>query len=189
MNSTLDIVASIVVGGIILLMLLGFNGTVINGAAQQTLKGTVQTNLTSVTDLLECDLRKLGYNISALSDTCIAYADTSKVSFYSDLDNSGSVKTVQYWLSTTNDPSKVNPRARILYRKVNNSQQTITLGITQLRFFYYDSSGQPLTSNPVSRPSKIRSIRMIVTAESGAPYNSSYSGVTWERIFKPKNLK
>lgn len=188
MNGMLDVVASMVVGGIILMMLLGFNATINEGAANQFFKTNVQSKLTAITDIMEYDLRKIGYG---LKDTnYFVYADSSRMDFRGDLNNDGTIDTVKLYLGTARDSSKVNPRARILYRKFGaGAAQGINLAITQFKLCFYDKLGTPITSNPVASPEKIKSVRVSLSIESDAPYNQQYSGACWERIIKPKNMR
>jgi hypothetical protein len=185
-----DIIGSIIIGGIILLMLLSFNSSVMEGSAVQTFNSIVQSNMTSVTDLVEYDFRKMGYRVGSVYDSAIVYADSSNIVMKGDLDNNGTVEKVAYYLDVAAKSGHVNPRSRILYRQVNgNAPQRINLGITQFRMKYYDANDALIAQNPVKAPSTIRSIRLLVTMESTSPYDTVYAGTTWERTITPKNLK
>lgn len=188
MNGMLDVVASMVIGGIVLMMLLGFNTTINEGAANQFFKTNVQSKLTTITDIMEYDLRKIGYGVQ--DTNYFLYADSSRIDFRGDLDNNGIVDTMKLYVGTVRDSSKVNPRARILYRKFGNgATQSINLAMTQFKLCFYDKAGSPLISNPVANPEKIKSVKLSVSIESDAPYNQQYSGACWERTIKPKNIK
>lgn len=194
MNAMFDAVASAVIGGMVLVLLLGFNSTIVDRAVNQTFKVMVQTRLTSMTDILEYDLRKMGYGLQGGGGTTdtnyIITGDTNKIVFRGDVDDNGTIDTVTYSLGAVPDASKVNPRARVLYRTVNGSgTRSINLAITRMAFLYYDKQGAPLTGSPVSNPERIKSFKVLMSLESDAPYDKNYSGGCWERTIKPKNIR
>jgi hypothetical protein len=185
-----DIIGSIIIGGIILLMLLSFNSSVMEGSAIQTFNTIVQSNMTSVTDLIEYDFRKMGYRVGSVFDSAIVYADSAKIVMKGDIDNNGTVEKVTYYLDVAATSGHVNPRSRILYRQVNGgAAQRINLGITRFRMKYYDVNDALIAQNPVQNPSRIRAIRLAINMESTSPYDTTYAGSTWERTITPKNLK
>ena len=185
-----DIIGSIIIGGIILLMLLSFNSSVMEGSAVQTFNSIVQSNMTSLTDLIEYDFRKMGYRVGSIHDSAIVYADSVRILMKGDMDNNHSVERVAYYLDPIKKSGHVNPRSRVLYRQVNGAAaQTINLGITRFRMAYYDANDKLINENPVKSPSQIRAIRLAINMESTSPYDTVYTGTTWERTIAPKNLK
>jgi hypothetical protein len=185
-----DVIGSMIIGGIILLMLVSFNSSVMEGSAVQTFNSIVQSNMTSVTDLVEYDFRKMGYRVGTIYDSAIVYADSAKIVMRGDIDNNGTVDQVSYYLDLVTKSGHVNPRSRILYRQVNGaSAQRINMGITRFRMKYYNAADSLIAENPIKSPSKIRAIRLAVNLESTSPYDTIYSGATWERTMTPKNLK
>ena len=197
MNALYDIVISVAVGGIVLAMLITFNGNIVQQGSAQTVKTMAQTNFTAVTGVLDFMFRKMGYRVTTGADSAIILADTNKIKFKGDFDNDGAVDTLTYYLNPTTPSGHANTNTRILYRTVNTqSTQTINLGITKFRLWYYDANGNPFTSYPVSRPSQIKSLKIALNVESTVPYRVSTEkyvkfnpGVYWERTYKPKNLK
>ncbi|MBI4548295.1 MAG: hypothetical protein HY707_09965 [Ignavibacteriae bacterium] len=178
-----DFLCSIVIGGIILTMVLGFNTNIAEKSVTQSFNSIVQSNLTTVTSMLEHDFRKMGYFV--FDSLKVLLADTNNIIFRADLDNDGTIDTVGYRMSYTRDTTCVNPRARILYRVISNQgMQSIHLGVTQFKLWYYDGQGFP-TANL----SNIKSIKVAFHVESMAPYDTIYAGAYWERVIKPKNLR
>ena len=188
-----------VLGGILLLMVVTFNGNLTGSAALQRFHSNVQTNLTTVTGIVENDFRLLGYEqISGNDPYRITFADTSKIVFKEDYDANGTVDSISYYLGTTTPPGVVNKSARILYRKVNTgAAQEINAGVTRFRMWYYDAKDSVTTI-----PANIRTIKIAVNVESPQPIlrnrtkamlssssnDSTYSGAYWERTITPKNL-
>ncbi len=197
MATLYDIVISIVIGGILLSMLIGFNGNITQEALAQTIKMMAQSNSTTVTQIIDWDFRKIGYSLS-LSDSSIITADTAKIKFKGAFNGTGAtgvIDTITYFL----DPAasgNANKNTHILYRTLNLQKRiSMNMGITRLQLVYFDANDQPL-SCPVTRPSQIRSLKIGITVESTVPYNittDSYvklnPGVYWERTFKPRNLR
>jgi hypothetical protein len=95
----------------------------------------------------------------------------------------------------------LNPKTRILTRTYIpqgklGSSSTINLGLVGFRFSYFNKGDTVLTTNPVTRPAQIKSIKVAVNIESTVPYKETTMkylklnpGVYWERIIKPKNLR
>jgi len=190
MQVVYDILGSIIIGGIILLMLLNFNASVMEGAALQTFTSIVQTNMTSLTDMVEYDFRKMGYRVGSGHDSAIVYADSNSILIRGDFDDNGTVESISYSFDPKKKSGHVNPRSRVLSRTVNGSStQSINLGATRFRLAYYDAAGQLILENPVKAPSRIRTIRLALNLESTSPYDTTYAGGTWERTITPKNLK
>src|ERR1051326_4592468 len=202
MHALYDIVCSVVIGGIVMVMLVGFNGNIVQQAGTQTIRSMAQTNLTAVDDMLEYEFRKMGYGVAVPIDSAILFADSNKIKFQGDLGNDGGMDTLTYFFNGSAASGQVNPSTRVLYRTMSpQPQQAINIGITQLKFFYYDSAGVQL-SRPVSMTSKIKAIRISMNIESTADwihrvklsqrterYLKYNPGVSWERTFKPKNLR
>jgi len=189
MQVVYDILGSMIIGGIILLMLLSFNSSVMEGAAVQTFNSIVQTNITVMTEMIEYDFRKMGYRVGSVYDSAIVYADSNNIRIKGDFDNNGTVETITYSFDPKTKSGHVNPRSRVLTRSVNGNAQKINLGLTRFRLAYYNGADQLIAENPVKAPSTIRSIRLAMNLESTSPYDTTYAGGTWERSITPKNLK
>ncbi|MBI1804231.1 MAG: hypothetical protein HY033_12635 [Ignavibacteriae bacterium] len=199
MNAMYDVVCSIVIGGIVLVMLVGFNGNIAESAGSQTIKVIAQTNLTTVVSILDFDLRKLGYRITS-ADYAVALADSNKVRFIGDFGNKGKIDTIIYYFDPTTRSGHSNTKTRILYRTFipqagTSSRMMINTGITKLQFAYYDKAGQPLAL-PVGNTSLIQSLKVSINEESTVPYKETTMkylkfnpGVYWEQLYKPKNLR
>jgi hypothetical protein len=191
-----DLIISVAIGGSILISLLSFNGYIVQKAGDQTVKETTQSNLTALTDILEYRLRKMGYCVPASPDSAIVLADSSKIKFKGDFDGDGVVDTVTYYLDPTLASGNANGNTKVLTCKLNSQgTQLVNIGITRFRFWYYDASGNPITTYPAPKPSIIKSFKIAVNVESKVPFiveRESYDklnpGVYWEKVLKPRNL-
>jgi len=192
-----DIIISVMISGILLSMLIGFNGNITQEAVAQTIKMMAQSNLTTVTEIVDWDFRKMGYSLPA-SDSSIISAESTKIKFkgvFNSTGAPGTIDTLTYQLDTAAS-GNANKNTHMLFRKLNaQARQKMNMGITRLRFWYFDASGQPLAA-PVSRPSLIKSMKIGMNIESTVPYKintekyvKNNPGGYWERSFKPKNLR
>ncbi len=201
MNTILDSLFSMVIGGIILIFVHHLNININTAATMKTMTTAVQQNVTSFTDIMEYDLRKLGYNTFVPGR--ISIAESTKIRFKGDFDNNNTVDSVYYYLGTSADPMFTNNKSRIVYRQVNASgAESIHLGMTRFRFWYFDALGNPLATTPaVTNPSLIRTIKVGLNidlaiqiepfkkANGSLGYDTTFSSMAWERTIKPVNLK
>lgn len=190
MQMVYDILGSMIIGGMILVMVLGFNANIIQGAGLQTFNTTVQGNMTTVTNVLEYDFRKMGFQVAFPQDSSITYADSTRISFKGDFDNDGTVDNMTYFFNTASNALCTNPRARVLYKTLNGGPaQSINVGMTRMRFDYYNAAGTSFGGNVVAMPSLIKSFKVTISIESKEPYDTLYAGVYWDRTIKPRNLR
>jgi hypothetical protein len=204
MSALHDLLGSIIIGGIVLLMLLTFNGNVMQSAGVQTFNTVVQSNLTTTTNILEYDFRKIGYRVAGVQDSACIYADSNKVIVRGDFNNDGTVDRLAYYISTTQAPGSSNPKSRILYRQLNfNPAQPMNVGVTRFQLRYYTAAGAQLTGNPISSPGAIKSYRITINVEGkerfvdsqptktlGNPFgDTTFVGAYWQRTFKPINVR
>ncbi len=191
MNIILDIVGSLIIGGLVVLMVLNVNLNYTRLEGNQTFTKLVQSNATVGTALIENDFRKIGYRCT--DSIKITVIDTAKVTALGDFDDNGVIDTLSYYLDRItpvyNAPN--NTKIKMLYRKVNSqTPAAINLGFTHFRLWYFDSLG-----NPTLLRSKIRTLKFAIQLESPykyqatSQYDTGYYSMYWERIIKPKNLK
>jgi hypothetical protein len=196
MQTLYDIIISVAIGGIILGMLITFNGNIVQEGCAQTIKMMAQSNLSAIQDVIESPLMKMGYRVAIPTDSAIVIADSNKIKFKGDFDNRGTVDTLTYFLSPTARTGNANTNTRMFYRTLNaQTAQFINVGFTKFRLTYFDANGNPFTTYPVSRPSQIKFIKLALNIESTVPYilnTEKYvklnPGVYWERTIRPRNL-
>lgn len=186
-SSLIDILGSILIGGILLLILFRLNDTAVENSFIYNGDLIVQQNLTEVVSLLEYDFRRIGYcaeweNIPDPSKSIIS-ADSNMISFLTDTDSDGDVDTLKYTVGSTNDLSVTpNPEDRMLFR-VKNSEPLVgaNLGITQFRLVYFDALGDTIDF-PITIPSEIYTMQINLTVENTAAYDGKYSSAFWRQI-------
>jgi hypothetical protein len=201
MNAMYDIVCSVVIGGIVLVMLVGFNTNIVQSASVQTIKVMAQTDLTTATSVLENDLKMMGFHVYSKADSAIQYADSNMIKFVGDFQDNGTIDTITYSFNPTAPSGHANKNTRILTRTYTPQGAlpgaiSINLGITRFRLWYYNSGDTALMANPVPAPALIKSLKIAMNVESTVPYKETTMpylklnpGAYWERIIKPKNLR
>ncbi len=202
MNAMYDVICSTVIAGVVLAMLVGFNGNIAESAATQTVKMLAQSNLTKTAEILEYDFSKIGYGMRAYpADSAIVYATPTAIVLRGDFNNDGAVDYLKYAWDSTESSSLPNTKTHVLHRIFNGIDIPMNVGVTRVRFRYYyphpliPSIDTTFNTISESRPWLIHTIRVSLTVESTVPYKGSTEGylkfnpgVCWERTFHPRNL-
>ncbi|GJQ61210.1 MAG: hypothetical protein SCALA702_02630 [Melioribacteraceae bacterium] len=194
-STLIDIIGSSIIGGMLLLMLININDTATEQSYVYAGELTVQEALVEVVTLIEHDFRKIGYcdDWTKIPDPAksILTADSTSISFLTDLNDNGVVDTLRYSLSDTSALTHTpNPRDRYLFRVANSDSAIgVNLGITQFDLEYYDALGNVIPF-PVAQPSEIFTMRISVTVENIAAYDENYSNAFWRQIrLAARNLR
>jgi hypothetical protein len=182
MNIVLDLLGSSLIGGAVLLMMINFNLFQSNTAFSSDSELHLQQNAKTLAEILNHDLRKIGYRYDS---TAFVQADSEYVSFYSDIDRNGSIDKVEYFLGdTTTASATTNPKDRVLYRIVNNDTiKGPSLGLTKSKFSYLNSLG-----SETSNLAEIKYIKAELWIEPYEPVNGEYPFTYWELTINPRNL-
>ncbi len=208
----LDIIASSVTFGTLLLMAIRVNGTVSESIQMYNGDLLVQSNIITVINMVEYDFRKIGYCAipENLPDPTqyIILADSNRIKFYTDLstitpyfpNGDGTPDIVYYYLGPTSELSMTpNPNDRILYRVVNNAPpKGSNLGITQFSLLYFSAFGDTLPF-PITKPSQIWAMQITIQVQNvsastlrynTAKFDTQYSQAFWRQVrLVSQNLK
>jgi len=194
-STILDILASIVMGGILLTTVLRLSDSAAEKTYNYSSELSLQQNLATIAQVIEYDFRKMGYcaNWQNFPDPskAIAQADSSSIKFYTDVNNDGNIDSIRYYLGPTSELSSTpNPRDRLLYRVVNTDvPNEVNLGITQFYLIYFDALGDTVPL-PITNPGIISSYEINVRVESVYAYDEQYSSAYWRQIrLVARNLK
>ncbi len=183
MHTIIDYVGSMVTGGVIFVMMMGYYINVSATGVTQVFNTTTQEDMTSITEIIEYDMRKAGYGIT--DSIAFTAADSNRFAIRGDFNNDGTPDTVTYWLSNTQMPGTSNPIARTLYRRAGNQTKTLTTNpVTKFNAWYYDAAGSP-TTNPVN----VRFARIALQVECKIQNGELPVAVYWERVIKPQNVR
>jgi hypothetical protein len=182
MHIILDLLGASVIGGILVLTVLNLNIYSSKAKFSSDSELKLQQNAKTLAEIVNYDLRKIGYNHAG---TAIITAEPKKISFYSDIDRNGTVDVVTYLLGdSTQAAYTINPRDKSLYRIVNNDTlKGPTLGLVDLKFTYRKGNGQ-VTSSLDS----IKYVEAEMWIETLEPVDGKYSFTYWEMTINPRNI-
>ena len=182
MSIVLDLVGSVIIAGILLLMMFNANTYQSNARFASDSELQMQQNAKTLADILSYDLRKIGYECKT---NPFLVADSERVSYYADMNRDGTPDVVTYIISdTTQAISTTNPEDRVLIRIVNND--TIagpSLGLTKIRFSYYNEFGIPTLDFD-----EIDFVKAELWVESVEAVDNEYLFTYWELTISPRNL-
>ena len=212
----LDLLASSITFGTLLLMAIRLNGSVSESTQMYNGDLIVQSNITTVISMIEYDFRKIGYCKDPLQlpdpTKAIILADSNRIKFYTDLatpgnpDGDGTLDIVYYYLGPTSELSMTpNPRDRILYRVVNNqAPKGANLGITLFDLKFFAQNGTPFDDTlkfPISAAQlgSIAAMQITIQVENlaattlrynTAKFDNQYSTAFWRQVrLISRNLK
>jgi type II secretory pathway component PulJ len=150
MSTVIDIVASIIIGGMMLGIILKLNGTAAQSVYLNSGEVVCQQNLVVQAQILETDFRRIGYcaDYTNIQDPtkAILSADTASIKFVADIDQNGVMDTIYYYLGPASAlVATANPRDKILYRVVNGVTPTGSdAGITRFYLVYFNYVGDTI---------------------------------------------
>lgn len=186
-STIIDVMGSIVIGGILLMILLRLNDAAVQNSFQYNGEVITQRNLVEVVKLIEFDFRKIGFckdwNNFPDPTKALLVADSTSIIFLSDVDSDKDMDTVKYILGPTSELTDTpNPNDRILYRIINNGPRMgSNLGVTEFRITYFDPFGAVIPF-PILYPSEIYTMQIDLTVEDVAAYDQEYNRVFWRQI-------
>jgi hypothetical protein len=194
MGVLLDIFGSTFIGGMLLLLIIKLNIFTSQASFSSDNELKMQQNAKTLAEILNYDLRKIGYNHD---ETSILVAEKDRIKFVGDLqppDSSGHgiMDTIEYKIldeSYASGTSNVNDI--VLVRKVNSEPEISgpSLGLVKLEFSYLDN-----LSSPTTELSKIKYIKTEMWVEPTDPANNFITGnkdsvfTYWEFTIYPRNI-
>jgi len=191
MSTLLDIIGSFTVGAVVLILIIGFNQTMISSSQESVIYNTAQSGTTQLSQVIEYDFYKIGFRTG--SGEKITLAEESDIQFYSDLKNDGVIDTIRYFISDTSALSNtINPDDKLIYRTVNDSSAEILGSVILFKLSYRDNAGSKIT--PVSlledslQRRRISEIDIHLYVESDFPISGQYQGAEWKKNILLKNI-
>lgn len=193
------IIISYVIAGFLMLTILTVSYNVGYSNQEVATTNIKQTHSLAITQILINDIPKIGYDKKAVLTTKFEKADSVELSFFSNLDNSGSVEKItwKYYPQITPEHAK-NPHARILTRTIDGDETALNAGVTAFTIRYYDNYG---ASTPMPTPINTSNFDDIVQIEIEMELQSDYElnyrvsdsgnyvNTIWKKRFSPVNLR
>lgn len=199
----LGVVASYIIAGMLLMAILMMNMSVSSSSTELTMTQITREKAATLTDMLEHDILKMGYNKTSKTSPIIELAENQKIRFRSNIDDSNdkSVETITWDLTSDSVSTTQNPNDLVLKRTVSGgitSETPITLGVIEFEIKYFDEYGKDVSDNmvtPISNPEDIKQLYIKLVLESpqkvyqGTNENGRYVKTVWEKRFSPPNLE
>ena len=180
MNAYLDLIASFLIGALLLLNVQRMNANLVERSYKTGNEYAALSGATTWAEILEEDLQKVGYGVTGSK---VSLADSTRLTFRSDIDRDGDADSVRYVLGGSASRT-ANPRDRLFNRMVNaESPDSMSLGVTDVHFTYFDSTG---ATTPTL--TAIKGIQADITVQSTVPYDTSYAESFVRVKVWPKNL-
>lgn len=182
MNILLDYIGAALIGGMVLLMIMNLNTVSSMQRFSSDYELRLQQNAKTLAEILNNDMRKVGYGKSS---NAIIAAQEKLFSFYSDIDSNGVVDIVTYKLGDSTDAVQTeNPFDKPLLRAINNdTSKGPTLGLTNLKFSYKNKFGVLTTALD-----SIKFIKVEIWVQSVNKIEDGYPFTYWEMTVNPRNL-
>jgi hypothetical protein len=167
MSVMMDIIFSVVVGGVIVLIILNANSMLRNTWSQYDNDLLVQQALVINAQIIE--FRNMGYGVDPESTTIVEAKDTS-IQFKMAVTPGSSPTLIKYYSGSiselTNTP---NPKDRFLYRQEGAKTPERVGMITQFKLGYLTKQGDTIPT-PVVNPADLKNIKMVeITMEVQTP--------------------
>jgi hypothetical protein len=196
MQYILDLIGSNMVAGVIILMILQLNMTMMNEGIQNSYEGVSQENMAVMSSIIENDFYKIGFHAKP---PFFYEADSNRIGFYGDIDTNntkGSIETVRYYTVKDDVQEDATRTFYKLFRLVNTTTgEGTSLGFTTFNLTYFDSTGTELKATPLNAAdrNKIVSIKIKMKLESPIVFTDDTTRKAaasyWEKFISPKNLR
>jgi len=194
-QTILDLIASSMVFGSLMLIALRLNGSTMEYMQTYREDLLVQQNLVEIAKLLEHDFRKIAYcadfNKITTPTLAIRYADTSRIMFWTDFSTTsypsgdGQLDSLTYYVGPTSELADTpNPNDKLLYRVENDDTPVgVNLGVTIFNIQYFDALRNRLAT-PVSDPRQIRYLQITVQTEHPIKWTKYYNTATYDTVYQ-----
>ena len=93
MSSHLNLIGSLIIGGLLFLMINRFHSSMSQNSQEKMLDSITIQSASSISTLIEFDFNRMGLGVSP-NVSALIYADSSRIDFLSDIDENGTIDTV-----------------------------------------------------------------------------------------------
>jgi len=191
MTAIMDVVISMVMGGMLLLNVLGAEDIVTEDTSEYQGDALVQEMLITQVQYIEGEFRNMGYGLASGKQVIIAAGDSS-ITFLTDLDRDGTIDTLSYVLGPTSELAATqNEMDRYIHRQVNSEDPTSPAVVTYFHLQYITATGDtlvtPVTGTDLGRIKEVqismevqnpyalyRPQGMVLSGQRNALYSTSY---------------
>jgi len=188
----LGLVTSFIIAALLMLSIVSMNMRMGQNTQDVTLHNMSQSHVSAISDLVQYDFPKIGYNTSGPISDPITFADENEIRFQANLDNDAgeSVENVTWRLETGALAGSNNANHRSLVRVENGSTQEIDVGVTRFEIRYYTFGDPNPMPDPNANRADIDRIEVILEVQprEGTGRNNQYTTSSWQRVFTPPNI-
>lgn len=188
----IGIITSFVVGGLLLLSILSFNGQVLNNGIETTISVITQQTLRDIVELANNDFSRVGYQTG--NSNPFNKIQNGDIIFEADVydNDSFSVTNVRWRLTNSQVTATSNPNDFYLERTgplTNSTYGTTRFPVTHFNIVYR-TANDVITTNPAI----VKKIELEIVLESPEPYKENadgeklYQRTVWKRTFVPNNI-
>jgi hypothetical protein len=189
MGSWIALIASAVIGAMVLLSFQQFTSDASRDMYVDTLEDLAHNNLDVVKQLIEYDFMRIGLRVNDAQTAIVTKADSTELIYVMDSDNNGTTETMRYFLSTSAAAATKNPNDKFLQRQIDaGTAETIASGLTKFRIQYYDLDGNAIVSTLPADLARIRTFVVSLTMESDYGADADYPKLFWQGRFAPPSL-
>jgi hypothetical protein len=188
----LGLVTSFIIAALLMLSIVSMNLRMSQSTQDISLHTMSQNHVSAISDLIQYDFPKIGYDASGPISPPITIAKEDEIQFEANLDNSGSTEIVTWRLESGSVAGSNNANHRTLVRQVGGDTQEINVGVTRFEIRYYSFDNSAPLSTPItgSNLEDINRIEIILEVQprEGTGRNNQFTTSSWHRVFTPPNL-
>ena len=200
MNILLDILGSIVTGGMVLLIHFGLISRMSQVSNDLLLSNLNANDAVEVSKILENDFYKIGYRDT--TGNIFEIAQQNAVQFKGSTNPDSLPVSINYSIGTSSEMmGTLNPNDKPLYRQIVGGNNIFIGVVREFILTYLDSVNKPIDySNltTVDQRKKIRGVNIFLKVESNFSVmkeeknnsnKDAYSFVEWRRTIFPRNTR
>lgn len=197
MNILLDILGSIVTGGMVLLIHFGLISRMNNVSTDLLLSNLNASDAIEITKIIEHDFYKIGYRDT--TGNIFESAQINSIQFKAPVKQDSLPKSIYYYVGTTSQMlGTKNPNDKPLIRQIAGENAILIGVVNDFSLTYLDSVGNTLNYaylTTQAQRNQIQGLTILLKVESSSTVlkneklnNDVYPFVEWRKTIYPKNI-
>ncbi|MDZ7722111.1 MAG: hypothetical protein U5R06_04600 [candidate division KSB1 bacterium] len=138
---SIDLIGSMIIGGLVMLMILGFTFWYMNTSRDMILDDSQREMVENIGEIIKTDINRMGFGVDSTTSKVLSVTSNS-ITFNADLDNIGYVNRVKYFVRNAKNS---NPH---MVRQVTYQDKTreFSVPIKSFRIIAFDSLSNETTT-------------------------------------------